>query len=147
MSEVTKICITEKSGDIMRDVETVEVAAKKGIINDRYFSDDSDQDTQITLIESENIDYINQIYNSNIPYIDFRRNIITKDILLNQLVGKEILVGEVRMKGHRLCNPCKYLQDKLQQKNLVRNLVNRGGLRCEILSDGKISVRDKIKIY
>ena len=104
----------------MQDVKTIEVTAKKGIINDRYFSDRSDQDTQITLIEIENIDYINAISNSNIPYIDFRRNIITKGINLNELVGKEILIGKVRIKGHRLCNPCKYLQDKLQQKNLVK---------------------------
>ena len=62
------------------------------------------------------------------------------------MVGKEILIGKVRIKGHRLCNPCKYLQDKLQQKNLVKNLLNRGGLRCEILSNGKIFVCDKIKI-
>ena len=94
----------------------------------------------------ENIDYYNEISNSNIPYIDFRRNIITKGINLNELVGKEILIGQVRLKGHRLCPPCKYLQDKLKQKNLVKNLVNRGGLRCEILSYGKISVSDKIKI-
>ena len=146
MSEVSKICITEKYGELMQDVKTVEVAAKKGIINDRYFSEVSDHDTQITLIESENIDYINQITNSNIPYIDFRRNIITKGINLNELVGKEIIIGKVRIKGHRLCNPCKYLQEKLQQKNLVKNLVSRGGLRCEILSNGKISVSDKIKI-
>ena len=146
MSEVSKICITKKSGELMQDVKTIEVTAKKGIINDRYFSDRSDQDTQITLIESENIDYYNEISNSNISYIDFRRNIITKGINLNELVGKEILIGKVRIKGHRLCNPCKYLQDKLQQKNLVKNLLNRGGLRCEILSNGKIFVSDKIKI-
>ena len=149
MSKVSKICITEKSGEKMRSVETIEVVAKKGIINDRYFSEDSNQDTQITLIESENIDYINEVSNSNIPYIYFRRNIITKDINLNELVGKEILIGKVRIKGHRLCNPCKYLQDKLQQKDLFNNLsyfYKRGGLRCEILSSGRISVNDKIKI-
>ena len=89
-----------------------------------------------------------KISKTNIPYIDFRRNIITKGIRLNELVGKEILIGEVRIKGHRLCDPCKYLQEKLQQKNLFKNLsyfYKRGGLRCEILSNGKISINDKIK--
>ena len=145
MSIVTKICFTEKSGKEMQDVGNVELIANKGIVNDRYFNDSNGKDIQITLIESENIDYFNEKSKTNISYIAFRRNIITKGIKLNELVGKEILIGEVRIKGHRLCNPCKYLQDKLQQKNLV-NLYKRGGLRCEILSNGKISVNDKIKI-
>ena len=145
MPIVTKICFTEKSGREIQGVSSVEVIANKGIVNDRYFKNNNDKDIQITLIESENIDYFNEKSKTNISYIAFRRNIITKGIKLNELVGKEILIGEVRIKGHRLCNPCKYLQDKLQQKNLV-NLYKRGGLRCEILSNGKISVNDKIKI-
>ena len=80
-----------------------------------------------------------------IPYINFRRNIITKGIQLNDLVGKEFLIGNIKLKGHRLCNPCRYLQEKLEQKNLVKKLLNRGGLRCEILTDGTISVNDPIK--
>ena len=145
MSEVSKICITNKSSEEMQDVNTVEVIANKGIVNDRYFNENNDEDLQITLIESENIDYYNQISKTNIPYINFRRNIITKGILLNDLVGKEFLIGNIKIKGHRLCAPCRYLQEKLEQKNLVKKLLNRGGLRCEILTDGIISVNDPIK--
>ena len=145
MSEVSKICITNKSAEEMLDVNTVEVIASKGIVNDRYFNENNDQALQITLIESENIDYYNQISETNIPYISFRRNIITKGIQLNDLVGKEILIGNVKIKGHRLCAPCRYLQEMLKQKNLVKKLLNRGGLRCEILTDGIISVNDPIK--
>tara|TARA_Y100000590_G_scaffold464689_1_gene634762 strand:+ start:908 stop:1351 length:444 start_codon:yes stop_codon:yes gene_type:complete len=146
MSFVSRICITEKSGDLMHEVETVDLVSGKGIINDRYFNDNNNKDVQITLIESENIDFYNQISESNIPYIEFRRNIITKGIKLNSLVGKEFFIGNIKIKGHRLCDPCKYLQEILKQKNLVKNLLNRGGLRCEILSDGKISVKDEIKL-
>jgi len=149
MSIVTKICFTEKSGKEIQEVSSVEVIINKGIVNDRYFKDNNDKDIQITLIESENIDNFNEISKTNIPYMDFRRNIITKGIRLNELVGKEILIGEVKIKGHRLCDPCKYLQDKLKQKNIFKNLsyfYKRGGLRCEIRSNGKISVNDKIKI-
>ena len=149
MSIVIKICITEKSGKEMQDVNSIEVVANKGIVNDRYFKDKNDKDIQITLIESENIDNFNEKSETNIPYIDFRRNIITKGIKLNELVGKEISIGEVRIKGHRLCDPCKYLQDKLKQQNLFKNLAylyKKGGLRCEILSNGSISVNDKIEI-
>ena len=145
MSEVSKICITNKSSEEMQDVNTVEVIAGKGIVNDRYFNENNNQDIQITLIESENIEYYNQISETNIPYISFRRNIITKGIQLNDLVGKEFLIGNVKIKGHRLCAPCRYLQEMLKQKNLVKKLLNRGGLRCEILTDGIISVNDPIK--
>ena len=146
MSEVLKICISKNSGEEIQDLDTIEVLANKGIINDRYFNENNDQDIQITFIESENIDYVNEISSTSVPYIDFRRNIITKGIKLNKLVDKEFLIGNVKIKGHRLCNPCKYLQDKLNIENLVKKLVNIGGLRCEILTDGRISIKDKIKI-
>ena len=146
MSEVLKICICKNSGEEIQDLDTIEVLANKGIINDRYFNENNDQDIQITFIESENIDYVNEISSTSVPYIDFRRNIITKGIKLNKLVDKEFIIGNVKIKGHRLCNPCKYLQDKLNIENLVKKLLNIGGLRCEILTDGRISVKDKIKI-
>ena len=130
----------------MQDIDSIEVLANKGIVNDRYFNENNDQDIQITFIESENIDYVNKISSTGIPYVDFRRNIITKGIKLNELVDKEFLIGNVKIKGQRLCNPCKYLQDKLNLENLVKKLVNRGGLRCEILTNGRISVNNKIKI-
>ena len=145
MSEVSKICITSKSAEEMQEVNTVEVIASKGIVNDRYFNENNDQALQITLIESENIDYYNEISETKIPYINFRRNIITKGIQLNDLVGKEFLIGNIKAKGHRLCDPCRYLQEKLEQKNLVKKLLNRGGLRCAVLTDGIISVNDPIK--
>ena len=149
MSFVYKICIAKKSGEIMQNANNIEVVADKGIVNDRYFNDNNDKDIQITLIESENIDRFNEKSKTNIPYIDFRRNIITKGIKLNELVGKELLIGEVRIKGQRLCDPCKYLQDKLKEKNsfnTLANLYKRGGLRCEILTSGKININNKILI-
>ena len=100
--------------------------------------------SQITLIEIENIDYYNQISGTSIPPINFRRNIITKDIKLNDLVGIEFFIGKVKVKAHDLCRPCEELQNKLGQENFLKKLINKGGLRCEILSDGKISVDDKI---
>ena len=146
MSLVSNICIADKSGDNIKIVSSVEVIANKGIVNDRYFSDQSKKDTQITLIESENIDHFNEISGTNFVASDFRRNIITKGIRLNDLINKRIKVGEVNMLVHRLCDPCKYLQDLLSHKNLVKNLLNKGGLRCEVLSSGEISIEDKIII-
>ena len=65
----------------------------------------------------------------------------------NKLINKEFLIGNVKVKGHDLCRPCKYLQELLQQKNFVKKLILKGGLRCEILSSGKIFVNDIIKTY
>ena len=116
----------------------------KGLLKDRNFKENNQKECQITLIEIENINYFNNISNKNIPSLDFRRNIITEKIKLNELVGKEFFVGNVKLKAHDLCRPCKYLQDKLEQQNLVKELLYKGGLRCEILSDGEISVGDII---
>ena len=146
MAKVKKICIAKNSGDKMEDVNQIEVIANKGVVNDRYFKDNNESDLQITLIESENIDYYNRISNSQIPYINFRRNVITREIELNNLVSKHFFIGEVKLLGIRLCDPCKYLQDMLKDKSLVKKLINRGGLRCEIITDGKISTNDIIKI-
>ena len=103
--------------------------------------------SQLTFIEIENINYINKILESKIPAINFRRNIITQGVNLNDLNGKEFFVGPVKVKAHDLCRPCKYLQQLLNQKNLMKELLLKGGLRCEILIDGKISIGDIIKIH
>ena len=87
MSIVSKICITSKFGKEMIEVDIVEVIANKGIINDRYFKDQNEKDIQLTLIESENIDYFNQKSKTKIIDMDFRRNIITQGIKLNDLIG------------------------------------------------------------
>jgi len=146
MSIVSNICITSESGQQMEVKQSVEVLAYKGILQDRYFNENNDKDTQITLIESENVEYFNKSMGTNFLDIDFRRNIITKRIKLNQLVGRKIKVGQVTMKAHRLCDPCRYLQDLLNQKNLVKTLLNKGGLRCELLTNGKISINDNIEV-
>ena len=146
MSKVLTICISKNSGEDMREVNSINVIASKGIIDDRYFKENNEKDIQITLIEKENVDFYNQISKTDIPYINFRRNIITSGIELNNLINREILIGNTKIKAHRLCDPCKYLQEKLKQKSLVKNFLNRGGLRCEILTNGKISVNDDITV-
>ena len=146
MSKVYKICISSKSDLNMEDIYSVTTVAGKGIVGDRYFRNHNDKFHQITLIESENIDYYNKISNQKISYIDFRRNIITKGIKLNPLIGKELQIGSTKIKVHKLCEPCLELQNKLQQTNFVKNLTHRGGLRCEILTSGLITVNDDIEL-
>ena len=146
MSEVIKIGIAKTNSREIQEVNEINLLAGKGIVGDRYFQEKNEDRNQLTLIESENIDYYNSKFNLKIPYLNFRRNIVTKGIKLNDLVGKELFIGDVKLFGHRLCEPCKYLQDKLNQKKLVKNLLNKGGLRCEILMSGTICLNDKIKV-
>ena len=145
MATVFEIGISTSSGESMQRVNSVEVVAGKGLVNDRYFKTGNNNSCQITLIESENIDNYNQLSGTSIPYLSFRRNIVTKGIRLNELVGKELSIGKVQLKVHRLCEPCLYLQEKLKQENFVKKLLHKSGLRCEILNSGNISMGDKIK--
>ena len=145
MSKVFKIGIAENNNKKVQEVNLIELVANKGIVGDRYFKDFSDPLSQLTLIESENIDYYNSKYNSNIDYLDFRRNIITKGIKLNDLVDKKILIGNVEIEVIDLCRPCKFLQNKLEKDNIIKEFLRRGGLRCRILRSGSIRVGDIIK--
>ena len=147
MSKVLEIGIAENTGSKMLNVSSIEALAGKGLLNDRKFMNDNNNKSQLTFIEIENINYVNKILVSKIPAINFRRNIITQGVNLNDLNGKEFFVGPVKVKAHDLCRPCKYLQQLLNQKNLMKELLFKGGLRCEILIDGKISIGDIIKIH
>ena len=146
MSIVYEIGITEKNNQEIEKKETIEVVASKGIVGDRYFHDFNGDREQITLIESENIDYYNNTFSTKFTYLEFRRNIVTKNIKLNDLVGKTIQVGEIKLKVNDLCRPCKDLQQRLGKSNIIKEFLRRGGLRCEILSSGNIKIGDKITV-
>ena len=146
MSEVYKIGITINNNQPINEVNSINVLANQGIVGDRHFNEFNDPYNQLSLIESENIDYYNIKYGLNISYIDFRRNIITKGIQLNDLVGKKILVGNVELEGIDLCRPCKHLSETLGQENIIKEFLRRGGLRCKILTSSRIRVGDKISI-
>ena len=122
MAKVIGIAISENYKGQMRKVNSVETIKGKGLVGDRYFREANEEKFQITLIEIENINHYNQISGTNILPIDFRRNIITEGIKLNELVGSEFLIGEVKVKAHDLCRPCKSLQESLKQKNFVKEL-------------------------
>ena len=144
MAEVLKIGITPNSNQPIREVDAIEVIANKGVVGDRHFQESNDPYNQLSIIEAENIDYYNIKYGINIPYVNFRRNIITKGVKLNDLVGKKFSIGKVKLKGIDLCRPCRHLTDMLSQDNILKEFLRRGGLRCEILSSSKINIGDRI---
>ena len=146
MSEVYKIGISNKNNQKIKEVNSIDVLANQGILGDRHFQEFNDPFNQLSMIESENIDYYNSKYGLNISYVDFRRNIVTKGIKLNNLVGKKLQIGKVKLEGIDLCRPCKHLSEVLNQDNIIKEFLRGGGLRCQILSSSTIEVGDKIKV-
>ena len=148
MSKIIEIGITKKNNQKLKieKVNIIEVVAGKGIKGDRNYHDSNEPSKQITLIESENIDYYNQKFNTNFSYLDLRRNLVTKDIRLNDLIGKKLSIGQINIQVHDLCRPCNYLQEILGKDNIIKEFLNKGGLRCEILISGNIKMGDKIKV-
>ena len=146
MAEVFKLGITANNNQPIEEVNSIEVMANKGIVGDRHFHNFNDPYNQLSLIESENIDEYNIKFGLDIPYINFRRNIITKGIQLNDLIGKKLKVGNAELEGIELCRPCRHLTEMLDQKNILKEFMRKGGLRCRILSSSKITVGDTINL-
>jgi len=144
MGKVHEIGISKNNYNKIVNVSDVEAIKGKGLVGEKHFKEDNKKRSQITLIEIENINHYNKITGTTIPAINFLRNIVTEGTRLNELVGKEFFIGSVKLKAHDLCRPCKYLQESVQQKNIVKEFLHTGGLRCEILTSGKIYINDQI---
>jgi len=102
-------------------------------------------DYELTLIEAEAIEALRRDYQVELAAGDARRNIVTRNVPLNHLVGKEFAIGDVRIRGIRLCEPCDHLE-KVTGKRLLKGLLHRGGLRAQILTRGTIRVGDAVNI-
>ena len=146
MPKIKAINITNLSGESTIYVNQAILKRNKGIINDRYYENFKEKYEQVTLIESEKISDFNNNIKRKFNYKDFRRNIITTGIDLNKMINKKIQINNVVLKIHQLCQPCRYLQNKLSVDNLVKLLTNKGGVRAEIVQSGIISTFDEIKI-
>jgi MOSC domain-containing protein YiiM len=143
------IYITAKSGGPMQSVAQVHAFPGRGLEGDRYFlapgasAKDNKADRQITLIEAEAVEALGQEQGIAVSAADIRRNLVLRGVQLNQLVSKRFKVGEVTLRGIRLCEPCQYLA-KRTQPEVLPGLLHRGGLRAEILSEGVIQVGDSV---
>ena len=140
MAKIKAINISNLEGENTFYVNQAILMKNKGIINDRYYRNFKNSYEQVTFIESEKIDDFNKKINKKIDYKDFRRNIITSGIDLNKTINKKIQINNVVFKIHELCQPCKYLQNKLEVKNLVKLLAFKSGVRAEILMSGELSL-------
>ena len=146
MSKIIKIGFTKDHNKEIIETSEIDLIAGKGIVNDRHFKDYNDPLNQLSIIESENIDEYNLKNKLNIPYLNFRRNIDTRGIKLNDLVGKKISVAFVKLEVLDLCRPCRHLSEKLGRNDIIKEFLRKGGIRCQIMNNGKISLNSKIKI-
>jgi MOSC domain-containing protein YiiM len=135
----------------MISVEEAHAVPGRGLEGDRYFigggtfSDPfPNADSEVTLIEEESVEAFNRDYGGTMDPESTRRNILTKGIKLNDLVGREFVIGTVRFLGHGLCEPCDHLQ-KLTSKHVLPGLVGRGGLRAQVLSEGVFRIGESIE--
>jgi MOSC domain-containing protein YiiM len=132
----------------MSTVEQVRAVAAKGLEGDRYFLGlgafwKPKPDYEVTLIESEALEALERDYGVALMPAESRRNILTRGVALNHLVGREFQVGEAVLRGVRLCEPCAYLE-RLTHRDVIRGLTHRGGLRAQILIGGTIRVGDRV---
>ncbi len=146
---VISINIAAKAEGPMQSVEEVRAFPGKGLEGDRYFFRQGtyykpQPDRELTLIEAEAIEALRREFKIEFDLSASRRNVVTRGVPLNHLVGKEFWIGEVKARGLRLCEPCAHLQ-KLSHEKVLPGFVHRGGLRAQILSEGTIRVGQTVK--
>ena len=132
-------------------VPEAQAAAGRGLVGDRYEAGagtftplrGGGRGYDLTLIEAEVLDQLVLPDGRRLEYGEARRNLITRGVDLNSLVGRRFRVGNVECLGQRLCEPCAHLE-RLTTKGILRPLIHRGGLRADILTDGHIGVGDAI---
>jgi hypothetical protein len=143
---VEAVAIADRATAPMRLVPTAEAVAGRGLRGDRYadkagtFSSETStaRGYDLTLIEAEVLDQLVLAEGHRLTYADARRNIVTRGVDLNSLVGRRFLIGDVECLGQRLCEPCAHLE-RLTQPGTLKGLIHRGGLRADILSSGTVA--------
>ena len=146
---VISINIAPRAEAPMQSVNEAHAVPGKGLEGDRYFVRQGtfykpQPDRELTLVEAEAIEAFREDFKVEFDLSATRRNLVTKGVPLNHLVGKEFWIGEVKARGLRLCEPCSHLQ-RLSHPKVLPGLVHRGGLRAQILTEGTIRVGEIVK--
>jgi MOSC domain-containing protein YiiM len=142
---VEVLSVAESAGEPARLLEEVRALAGRGLEGDRHVTGrgtfpSGPPGSALTMIEAE----VCESFDPPLEPSDHRRNVVTRGIDLNALVGREFSIGEVRCRGMRLCEPCTVVQ-RYAGRPVLRPLVHRGGLRADILADGEIRVGDPVR--
>jgi MOSC domain-containing protein YiiM len=145
------IYIGERKGENLECVPEADAVAGSGLRGDRYcrqqgtFSKPGSPDREVTLIESEALEALSRDCSIALQPGQARRNLVTRDVPLNHLVGKEFRIGDVVLRGLRLCEPCGHLE-KLTVAGVKDGLYHRGGLRAQIVQGGMLRAGDGISL-
>jgi MOSC domain-containing protein YiiM len=147
--KVESIYIAAAAQGPMQAVAEAVAIPGEGLAGDRYALKlgtfyKPEPDYELTLIEVEAIEAIQREYGVELDAGAARRNLVTRGVALNHLVEKEFTIGDVRIRGIRLCEPCDHLE-RLTGKPLIKALRHRGGLRAQILTPGTIHAGDEVR--
>ena len=142
---VHRLFISPKHGEAQIECQRISIVAGEGIEGDRYFGRKEEPGQNVTLIEVEEIEAFIKAHKHAEALSSTHRNILTRAVRLNELVGVEFYVGEVKLRGVELCEPCLGMGQALATNELsaaavVKHFVRRGGLRAEALSSGSITL-------
>lgn len=148
--QLTHIHIAEEAGAAMQPLDSAKLVAGVGIEGDRYatgrgyYSKTPRADRQVTLIEMETLEALARDHGIELAPNETRRNLTTRHVPLNHLVGRRFRVGAVLLLGARLNVPCKYLE-QVTGKPVYAPLLNRSGLNCEIIESGTVRIGDVLR--
>jgi MOSC domain-containing protein YiiM len=140
---VEGIYVTPEHGELPQPVDSVRALAGRGLEGNRYFFDEAPSGRALTLIAAEAVEEMEREHGISIEARESRRNVVTRGIDVNELVGKRFRVGAVECEGVELCEPCTTLEG-MTKPGVIKGLAHRGGLNADILSDGEISVGDAV---
>ena len=155
---VERIHVAPDSGDPMEERRRAEAIAGRGLRGDRYFEGrglwnllDEDptrevkEGSDVTFIEAEALAAVERDAGIEIPPGAHRRNVTTRDVPLNHLVGRTFTIGDVTCEGIQLCEPCGYMQALADEEGLSDALVHRGGLNATVVDSGRFAVGDEVR--
>ncbi len=142
---IEALFIAKEHNTAQEQVESIELVEGKGIVGDRNFEQSKWPGQNLTFIEQEEIENYNREFQQDISISDTRRNIITKGVRLNDLVGKTFQIGTVKLIGVELCEPCATLGSALENETIknadvVKAFLHKGGLRADVLTSGVIGI-------
>jgi MOSC domain-containing protein YiiM len=149
--QLVSIFVAPHKGKDLQPIARAEAVAGRGLVGDRYylkegtFSAKDGPDREVTLIEAEALEGLAREYEIALQPFQARRNLLTRGVPLNHLVGKTFSVGPVVLRGIRLCEPCGHLE-KLTCKGVEKGLIHRGGLRAQIVTGGPLEVGASVTV-
>lgn len=141
---VEAIYIGAEHGELPRAVESVRAIAGKGLEGNRYF-DEGRPESELTLIEAEALEALRVEHGIELDAASSRRNVLTRGVRLNDLVGRRFRVGELECRGIELCEPCLHLES-MTEPGVMNGLVHRAGLNAEILVGGELRRGDPVEL-